>query len=67
MEVTQIERGPHDQLPESRDTISPVNTASEVSPIEEPAESVAKERQCVRYQRSKKREESATRATVEGG
>ena len=53
--------------------IGPVNTARrgalvyEVPPAEEPVEGTAKESQCVRYHRSQKREESATRATTERG
>ena len=70
VEVTQIEWGLHDHLPESRDILGPVNSARgglvrEVSPVEEPAESAVKERQCVRYHRLKKRGDSAsTRATA---
>ena len=74
VEMTQIERELHDHLPEeSRDIIVPVDSARrralvrEVPPAEEPAESAAKEHQCVRYHRSKEREESATRTTAEGG
>ena len=36
----------------------------DVPPIEEPAESAAKESQCVRYHRSKEREESASIASI---
>ena len=39
----------------------------QMPPAEEPTESAAKEHQCIRYHRSKEREESATRATAEGG
>ena len=71
MKIIQIELKPHDHLPESRDIIGLVNSARrgalvrEVPPAEEPAESAAKKCQCVRYHRSKGREEYATRATAE--
>ena len=66
MEVIQTEREPHDHLPESRDIIGPVKSARRsagigVPPAEEPAESAAKERQCVRYHRSNGSGESAKR------
>ena len=38
----------------------------EVPPVEEPTESAAKERQCVRYHGSKEHEECATGASAKG-
>ena len=66
VEVTQIERGSHDHLPESRGSLARSTAAGgalvgEVPPAEKPAESAAKEHQCVRHHRSKERKKSAKR------
>ena len=53
-------------VPSARSIVSEGALVREVPPAEELAESVAKERQCLRYHRSKEREESATSATSEG-
>ena len=51
----------------SAGSIAPGGASEREAPLaEEPAESTAKERQCVRYHRSKEREESATRASAKG-
>ena len=64
VEVTQIERGPtvtcqRAGISSARSTASGRALVRGVPSAEEPTESAAKERQCVRHHRSKEHEESA--------
>ena len=52
------------EISSTRSTTPGEGLVREVPPVKEPAKSAAKERQCVRYHRSKEREESAKR-TIE--